>query len=123
MEEFEFLVNACLKSKIQGYFVMRNGDEIPGGAIEPYEDPLGLYAYQYNSQNRHMFFTSKGTLFTKSESEFDIVDFIRGEYKPRMVSNREIRKEIFLAMQEIDSIGKQLTAARKHLRELLEKVA
>jgi hypothetical protein len=123
MEEFEFLVNACLKSKIKGYFVMRNGDEIPGDAIEPYEDPAGLYAYHYESQNRHMFFTSKGTLFTKSESEFDIVDFIRGEYKPRMVSNREIRKEIFLAMQEIDSIGKQLAAARKHLRELLEKVA
>ena len=35
MEEFEYLVNACLKNKISGQFVTRSGVKIPSCNIVP----------------------------------------------------------------------------------------
>ena len=87
MEEFAYLVNACLKSKIKGQFVQRNGVHIPSGQIEitPPEDPTsvergGSYAFQTTKDCIiEMYLTDKGKVFTDRDTELDIVDFIKEE--------------------------------------------
>ena len=85
MEEFAYLVDSCLKSKVKGQFVQRNGVRIPSGQIERTraEDPMseergGSYAFQTTKDCIiEMYLTDKGKVFTDRDTELDIVDFIK----------------------------------------------
>ena len=91
MEEFEYLVNACLKSKISGQFVMRSGVKIPSGNIVPL-DPKSPHhvnnggSWEYETipgSIVEMYLTKTGRVFPEKnndpyrETELDIVDFIK----------------------------------------------
>ena len=85
MEEFAYLVDSCLKSKVKGQFVQRNGVRIPSGQIErtPDSDPMseergGGYAFQTTPDCiTEMYLTDKGKVFADRDTEWDIVDFIK----------------------------------------------
>ena len=85
MEEFAYLVDSCLKSKVKGQFVQRNGDHIPSDQIERTlpSDTMsvergGGYAFQTTRDCFiEMYLTDEGKLFTNRDTEWDIVDFIK----------------------------------------------
>lgn len=85
MEEFEYLVNACLKSKISGQFVMRSGVTIPSGNIVPLDpkspyhvDNGGSYSFEtIKGSIVEMYLTDDGKTFKDRDTELDIVDFIK----------------------------------------------
>ena len=93
MEEFEYLVNACLKSKISGQFVTRSGVKIPSGDIVPLDpkSPFhvnngGSWEYETISGSIvEMYLTDKGRVMsdkgtgTYYDTELDIVDFVTTE--------------------------------------------
>ena len=91
MEEFEYLVNACLKSKISGQFVMRSGVKIPSGNIVPL-DPESPYhvnnggSWEYETipgSIVEMYLTKTGRVMPERvqghyrDTEMDIIDFIK----------------------------------------------
>ena len=85
MEEFAYLVNALLKSKVKGHFVTRSGVEIPGDQIEPLDpkspfhvDNGGSYSYEtVKGCIIEMFFTDKGKAFENRDLSIDIVKFVK----------------------------------------------
>lgn len=91
MEEFEYLVNACLKSKISGQFVTRSGVKIPSGNIVPLDpessqhiDNGGYYSFEtIPGSIVEMYLTDKGRVMpdkgtgTYYDTDLDIVDFIK----------------------------------------------
>lgn len=91
MEEFAYLVNACLKSKISGQFVTRGGVKIPSGQIVPLDQQSpyhvnngGWYAFEtIPGSINEMYLTEKGRLLPEKDTgpyrqtDLDIVDFIK----------------------------------------------
>ena len=91
MEEFEYLVNACLKSKISGQFVTRSGVKIPSGDIVPLDPKSPFHvnnggSWEYETITGsivEMYLTKNGCMMpekitgTQHDTEFDIVDFIK----------------------------------------------
>jgi hypothetical protein len=110
MEEFEYLVNACLNSKISGQFVMRSGVKIPSGNIVPLDpkspyhvDNGGSWAYEtIPGSIVEMYLTKTGHVMPERvqghyrDTEMDIVDFIKDEdedINKEMKSNNDVSDE------------------------------
>lgn len=82
MEEFAYLVNALLKSKIKGHFYLNNGIKVTN--VEPVDDEIFEFTFFIEDDEIEILRCDKyGRIFTFSDRtdddvlEYDIVKFVK----------------------------------------------
>lgn len=75
MEEFAYLVNALLKSKIKGHFVMRNGCIVRD--VEPFGDYDEIFEITFTKDNTRFKTLLDGSGHSITDCEYDIVKFVK----------------------------------------------
>ena len=82
-DTFEWVVNACLKSRLHGRYVLRNKMRVSAGAIEPVGSKENLYtvnnSYKYKMILKRgtqlLWLTAEGRIWANREDDYDVVGF------------------------------------------------